>query len=143
MSKSIEELYNIVKTNTAENQQKKLDNARKREKEMDENLETAINDLFNEILEGYQQKIEDASIEGMNQCVIYTYNVNDLIGEYHKKNFLMRGPVYDIGNGNGLNYFMKKGVEPLLTRLKSRFTPFQIRLKFNRKLQTNSLIIFW
>lgn len=139
----MDEFYLKLKSNTENNREKRQNEILKRQKQMDEVLEMSIEALEKEILEEYETKMEEQSNEGLNNCVLYTYNVDELIGEHHKKNFLLRGPVYDIGNGNGTEYFDRKGVQCLMDRIKNKLSPFRVTMKFNRKHQTNSIIVNW
>ena len=135
--------YKNVKESTKENLYKKIEKEQQKSREMDDNLESAIESLYTEVLESFNSHVETASNEGLNSCCIYTYNVDELIGEYHKKNFIFRGPVYDIGNGNFNQYFENKGVKSLMTRLKEHLSPFRIMLKYNRTKRENSVYIMW
>ena len=61
----------------------------------------------------------------------------------HKKNFLIRGPLYDNGHGRKLKYFESKGVEHLFSRLMNEIQPFMLRLKYNKREKTNNILIEW
>ena len=139
----MENFYTDVIENTKSNLHKKKEKEQQKSKEMDDNLESAIELLYNEVLESFKSKVETASNDGLNTCCIYTYNIDELVGEYHKKNFLFRGPVYDIGNGKFNNYFVNKGVKSLMTRLKEHISPFKIILKYNRTKRENNVHIVW
>lgn len=139
----MEEFYLKLKLQTDSNSEKRVNELLKKQKEMDDALESSIEEFRKEILDDYERKMDESSKEGLNHCILYTYNVDELIGDYHKKNFLLRGPVYDIGNGNGTSYFDRKGVKCLMDRLKETLSPFRITMKFNRKKQTNTLIVHW
>ena len=97
---------------------------------------------FNKIIEGYKDKMEDASEQGYRYCILDYFNVNDVVAAY-KKGFLMFGPYNDNGKGKGLDYFNNVNIVPLKERINKFFHPIKIDVKYNKKEKINKIIAYW
>mgnify|MGYP006906481157 CR=1 FL=1 len=139
----MENLYETLKQTSARNTEKRIHKEKDDYKKSIEELKSSIQEMKKTVLENNIEKMKAASENGYNHCELYTYEISDKLNDTHKINFLFRGPMYDNGNGKGVNFFQNKGIKSLLEEITDDLSPFRVGLRFNRLKRTNTVVIYW
>ena len=139
----MESFYTEIKTRTLQN----IDKMKQEKKHIYDtrikDLKESMDALKEEILVDLEQKIEEASNNGYNYKVIYSYSKDEKMNESFYKNFLLRGPTMNRGYGKGLDYFNNHGLSAIFDDIKDQISPFKLSIKYNKNTKMNTIAVHW
>lgn len=138
----MDELFNELKANTTTNTLKRIEKEAEYKATRHQKFMEANKKFENEILVNYEEKMKNASDDGYSYCVLHEFTNDDMIDDV-KKIFLMKGPMYNYGKGNGLSYFLNMNITPIISLIRDKFNPFRIEVKYNKNQKVNKVIIYW
>ena len=139
----MENLMNEAIENTKQNMESRLKKIEEYNIEKDIKLKITLNNLENDIVKDFENKVKEASSNGYDFVNIYGYDNKDTFEEM-KLNFLLKGPLMDRrGEGNRYDFFYNKEIIPVMERIKTKLSPFNIYLRFDRSQRKNFITASW
>lgn len=138
----MDKLYENLKTTTEKNYTKRIESIAEHNASKAEKIINAIHEFENEICKEYETRMKTMSENGYNYCILHEFKNDEMISEY-KKIFLIKGPYNDYGKGSGETYFKNLNINPLMEKLKDKFKPFRIEMKYNKHQHKNKMIVYW
>ena len=142
----MQDLYNELRDTTYTNYQDRIDRKKVEQEERPIHMEKLIQNIISDIENNAIEKMKNASKEGYYSVSLYSFESDDTCKEENstfKYTFLFRGPKYDSGNGNGMEYFEKLNIEPIIPKLKEIYNPVRIELVFNTQKKCYNVMAFW
>lgn len=142
----MQDIYNELRDTTYLNYQARIDRKKLEQDERPILIEKMIQKIIKDIENNALEKMRNASKEGYYSVSLYTFQPDDTCQEgdaTFKYTFLFRGPKYDSGNGNGMEYFEKLNIDPIIPKLKENYNPVRIELVFNTQKKCYNVMAFW
>lgn len=137
-----------LRTESLGNKEKRREREFENRKVKDEQIREAMDNLESYITNDMETKMKGAASLGHFQAVLYSFDTSTVQNEY-KTIFLIRGPVIrnrntkQTTNNNNELFFVNKGIQPMLTRLKERLAPMHVYIRYNKLEKRHELIASW
>ena len=98
-----------------------------------------LDQLVQEVTEGYEEKVMAAAREGLRSADLYVFDGGDTLAETDQALlFLVKGP-----RRYGQDFFLRLGVLPFPARVYQIVKPFEFRASYNPEANENVLSLTW
>jgi hypothetical protein len=142
----MDKFYKEISKLSSDNIETKIALERQKEHDNIENMKIAIGNIYSLITDSLtiNENITQVASKGYNKCTIFEFNPFDKEEDTKLPLiFIFKGPKFNSGYGNGLNFFKHMEVEALLYKLNKHFNPFKLYFHFNTKNKKYYLDIIW
>lgn len=140
-SNNITSLYTELRTNTMSNIETRKAKQEADKQQHDLRLSEVIDKLTETITETCVEKMMTASQEGHFYATLFSFTNQDMFEDF-KTVFLIKGP-FRSKYTYGLAYFEQRNITPILTRLREKYSPVEIYMKYDRVSRTHHIMATW
>lgn len=134
-------LYTELRTNTMSNIESRKAKQEADKQKYDLRLSEALDKLNDVIIDTCVDKMRTASQEGHFYATLYSFTNHDIFEEF-KTVFLIKGP-FRSKYTYGIAYFEQRNITPILTRLREKYSPVDIYMKYDRLQHTHHIMATW
>lgn len=134
-------LYDELRSNTMSNMDSRRAKQEQEKQQHDAHLSEVVDKLYQQIADTCVERMITASHEGHFYATLFSFTNQDMFEDF-KTVFLIRGP-FRSKYTYGLAYFEQRNIVPVISRLREKYAPVEIYMKYDRSNRTHHLMATW